>query len=81
MYFNKLPFIGGIWYRQNIDNHDAVILLVGLEQEKFKFGYSYDLTVSRLTIVSGGAHEVSFTLMFDCRPKKRRLRAISCPSF
>ncbi len=81
MYLNKFPFVGGLWYRHNFDNSDAVIVLLGFIQQSFRFGYSYDLTVSKLTNASGGAHEFSLTLQFECSPKRKRIRAINCPSF
>ncbi len=81
LYLNKYPFVGGMWFRQNFQNPDALILLVGFEQPMFKFGYSYDITVSKLSNASGGAHEFSFTFQFDCKPAKKRIRTINCPSF
>lgn len=81
IYFNKYPFVGGLWFRQNFNNPDAMIFLVGLQQQSFKFGYSYDLTVSKLTNASGGSHEFSITFQFDCPTKMVRIRPINCPSF
>jgi len=81
MYLNKYPFVGGLWYRQTFNNSDALIFLIGLQQETFKFGYSYDLTVSRLSNASGGSHEFSLTFQFECPQKSRRIRPINCPSF
>ncbi len=90
-YLNKFPFVVGLWYRQNFSmdtdvasllGSDAMIVLLGFQQDMFKFGYSYDLTVSRLKAsASGGAHEFSFTLQLECNPQKVRVRAINCPSF
>lgn len=80
-YFNRFPFVAGLWYRQNVKNSDAFIVLFGVQQETFKFGYTYDLTVSKLTNVTGGAHEISFIYQFPCPKSKRRVRAINCPSF
>jgi type IX secretion system PorP/SprF family membrane protein len=80
-YFNRYPFVAGLWFRQNFQNSDAFIILFGVQQESFKFGYTYDLTVSKLTNVTGGAHEISFMYQFKCPDKKRRVRAINCPSF
>jgi type IX secretion system PorP/SprF family membrane protein len=77
MYFSKGPIIGGLWYR----NSDSFIALIGLHTGILKFGYSYDITVSKLTQTSAGSHELSLGLTFDCKPKKRRFRTISCPSF
>ena len=77
MYFSKGPIIGGLWYR----NSDAFIALIGLHTGLLKFGYSYDITITKLTQTTAGSHELSLGLNFDCKPKKRRFRTISCPSF
>ncbi len=83
LYFSKGPFVGGIWYRKD----DAFIVLVGLEQAskngpKFKCGYSYDVTVSRLGLsVPKGSHELSVSYVLPCRKRPKRWRTISCPSF
>lgn len=78
MYVSKGAVVGGIWYR---NGPDAVILLVGLHSGMMKIGYSYDITISKLATNSAGSHEISLGIQFDCRPKKRKIRAISCPSF
>lgn len=71
-------FTFGAWYR----NRDAFILTVGLNTGKFKLGYSYDVTVSKLNNgVSGGSHEVSLGLNLNCKKKPQSFRTISCPSF
>jgi len=80
-YFKKSPMIFGLWYRHFLEGSDAVIIQVGFEYDKFKFGYSYDITVSKLATASGGAHEISFGLDFNCPVKRRRMREISCPAF
>lgn len=80
-YYNYYPFVAGLWFRQNFENPDAFIVLFGVQQETFKFGYTYDLTVSKLTNVTGGAHEISFMYKFPCPKINRRVRAINCPSF
>jgi len=81
MYLHRFPFVGGLWFRQNFNNPDALVLLVGVQQNMFKFGYSYDLTVSKLTNASGGAHEFSLTYMFECRTRTKKIKPINCPSF
>ena len=46
---------GGVSYR----NGDAIIGLVGLNlSERFKLGYSYDFTVSKLRTYNKGGHEI-----------------------
>ncbi len=77
VYVNKGSIVGGLWYR----NQDSFIALIGLTQNHFKVGYSYDVTVSKLTNATAGSHEVSFSLQFECRPKKKKFRTVSCPSF
>ncbi|MCB2219392.1 MAG: PorP/SprF family type IX secretion system membrane protein [Bacteroidetes bacterium] len=75
-----MPLIAGIWYRHNFVNPDGFIFLVGLKQKRYKFGYSYDLTMSELSGESGGAHEISFALLINC-DKRNRPGAIKCPEF
>lgn len=81
-YLNRNSIVGGIWFRQNFNFHyDSFIMLIGFVQDKFKFSYSYDLTVSKLKNQTLGAHEVSMSSTFSCRKKKKSFRTISCPSF
>lgn len=77
VYVNKGAIVGGLWYR----NQDSFIALIGITQNHFKIGYSYDVTVSKLTNATAGSHEVSFSLQFECKPKKKKFRTVSCPSF
>ena len=87
MYVIKTPLVGGLWYRGYFNgpkfiSGDSFIALIGIQKELFKFGYSYDVTVSKLSNnVSAGSHEISFGMQFECRPKKKRFKAISCPTF
>jgi len=84
MYYTKYPMVGGLWFRQGITgahNGDAFIALVGFQTSVMKIGYSYDFTVSKLTNASGGSHEITCSMQFGCHPKKKRIRAINCPSF
>ncbi len=75
------PLICGLWLRHNFENADAVIVLVGIHYKSLRVGYSYDLNVSRLFSVSGGAHEISASYQFPCYERKRKIRAIKCPRF
>ncbi|MES2593611.1 MAG: type IX secretion system membrane protein PorP/SprF [Bacteroidota bacterium] len=77
LYVNKGSIVAGLWYR----NQDAFIAVVGFQQHFFKVGYSYDVTVSKLTNATAGSHEISFSLQFECKPKKKKFRLVSCPSF
>jgi len=77
VYFVKGSFVGGLWYR----NQDAFVVLLGLQTDHFKVGYSYDITTSRLASNTAGSHEVSLQIQFACKPAKKKYRTISCPSF
>ena len=77
VYVNKGPIWTGVWYR----NGDAFIVLLGIQTDLIRLGYSYDVTTSQLTLATAGSHEVSFSMNFTCKPPKRRSRTISCPSF
>ena len=68
-WFNK-QIDYGIWYRgapalKNTGtmsvwrNRDAIVFIVQYKGPSYKFGYSYDLTVSDLSTSSNGAHELS----------------------
>jgi type IX secretion system PorP/SprF family membrane protein len=77
VYFTRGPLVGGLWYR----NRDSFIVLLGFQQNIFRFGYSYDVTVSKLTNATAGSHEFSLSLVFPCKKPARRFRTIDCPSF
>jgi type IX secretion system PorP/SprF family membrane protein len=77
MYVDHGPITAGVWYR----TRDSFIALIGFHTEKLKFGYSYDLTTSKLTTQTAGSHEVSLQMQFNCKPKKRRFRVVACPTF
>jgi len=57
--------LGGIWFRHNFTNSDAVIVMVGIQKGFFKVAYSYDITVSQLGMQTGGAHEISLLFNFE----------------
>lgn len=77
VYLTKGAITGGLWYR----NQDAFIVLLGFQQGIFKIGYSYDVTVSRLTNATAGSHELSVGLKFFCKKPKPKYRPGICPSF
>jgi len=51
----------GLGYRNVIFNSDAIIGYLGFKKGKFRVGYSYDYTISKLMNKTGGTHELSFT--------------------
>lgn len=81
LYLTIDPFIGGLWFRHNFENADALIPLIGIHYKNLRVGYSYDATISKLKAVSGGAHEISASWQFPCVEKRRHIRAIKCPRF
>ena len=81
LYLDWMPFLVGVWFRNGIENADAFIFQVGFQQDYFKIGYSYDVTVSKLSNNTSGAHELSLGVILPCPEKKQRIKAIRCPSF
>jgi type IX secretion system PorP/SprF family membrane protein len=77
LYVTKGVLVGGLWYR----NNDSFIILLGVQHGIFKFGYSYDVTISKLTNVTAGSHELSLGFQFYCKKPKPRYRPGVCPSF
>ena len=76
-YLKYEAFTIGAWYR----NRDDFIVSLGITTEKFRIGYSYDLTVSQLGGVTGGSHEISMGINLKCKKQMKDFRRISCPSF
>jgi type IX secretion system PorP/SprF family membrane protein len=81
MSVNMYPLVAGLWYRNNIENSDAMIVLLGFQQKQFKVGYSFDYTISRFGVQSGGAHEFSLSYLFNAPKKNFHIRELKCPSF
>jgi type IX secretion system PorP/SprF family membrane protein len=82
LYLNKRPIVLGAWFRHNFQNPDAVIILVGLSFKSIKFGYSYDVGLSKVGGEALGAHEISFAWDFCIyNDKKRKIKAIKTPLF
>ena len=52
------------------------------QKNLFKFGYSYDMTVSTLSIKTAGAHEISLQYQFGCGVSSvKKFNTVQCPSF
>jgi len=93
MYFTYEPLIIGLWYRgvpykqvEGFVNNESVVVLLGFSQNtkdsRFKVGYSYDVTISKLGSSSGGAHEFSISYAWftgDPRKPPKNVRLIPCP--
>ncbi len=64
-------FIGGLSYRNSNSNGDAVIFSAGIRSGFFKIAYSFDMTISDLSLSQGGAHEIGIIYnMAAGKPKK-----------
>ena len=81
VYLDWMPFLVGVWFRHGVENPDAFIFQVGVQQDYFKVGYSYDVTVSKLANATAGAHELTFGFILPVPEQKKKVRAIRCPSF
>ena len=55
--------------------------MIGVQQDYFKVGYSYDVTVSQLGNSTAGAHEVTIGFLLPAPEQKHKIKAIRCPSF
>ncbi|HEX5167708.1 MAG TPA: type IX secretion system membrane protein PorP/SprF [Cyclobacteriaceae bacterium] len=91
-YFLYEPVIVGLWYRgipiqQNVNDNvsqDAVVVILGFQLSKIELSYSYDLTVSELGPIAGGAHEIALKYKLDIighTKTKKKERFIPCPTF
>jgi type IX secretion system PorP/SprF family membrane protein len=90
-YFTS-PLVIGLWYRglplnspvQNYINQDMIAVLIGIKHNSFRFCYSYDVTISRLS-GSGGSHEIAIVYepFADFRINKGSgsHKYIQCPAF
>ncbi|MFT4683211.1 MAG: type IX secretion system PorP/SprF family membrane protein [Flavobacteriales bacterium] len=92
-YWEIDPLVLGVWYRglpvfksndYGYANQDAVAILAGIGTNKFRFAYSYDITVSQLSVgASGGAHEIS--IVYEWANKRNahlsKRRVVPCAKF
>ena len=58
-YQNMVSF--GLSYRSS----DAMVFMLGYQYDKFRIGYSFDLTLSDIRTQSSGSHEVFISYSFD----------------
>jgi type IX secretion system PorP/SprF family membrane protein len=95
LYFTFEPIVLGTWYRgvpfKQVDgfvNNESLVLLLGFTKlgakDAINVGYSFDYTISRLGMGSGGAHEFSLVYTWPMRnprkPPADKL-VIPCPDF
>lgn len=59
-----------------------MVVMAGYQTDsQLRFMYSYDVTISKLSMRSGGAHEISLIYEWPKKPKSRKPRIIPCPKF
>ncbi len=91
LYFTQYIFNIGVWYRGlpflnnkpiGYTNNDAFAMIIGIKTDRLNIGYSYDVTVSGLSSVANGAHEVTLSYQL-CKFRKRKKSRIMipCPKF
>jgi type IX secretion system PorP/SprF family membrane protein len=91
-YFLYEPVVLGLWYRgipirQNVNDNisqDAIVVILGFQLEKVDISYSYDVTVSELGPISGGAHELALRFKIDVAAQvktRKKEKFIPCPTF
>lgn len=63
IFYRGIPIVKKKQY--GYKNQDAVVFLFGINYHKWRIGYTYDLTISKLSLSSsGGSHELSLTYKF-----------------
>ena len=90
-YIEYKHLCAGLWYRglpgikayaPGYPNDDAVILMAGFQTDgQLRIVYSYDVTISWLSLKSGGAHELSLQYEWPQQAKNRKFHAVPCPKF
>jgi type IX secretion system PorP/SprF family membrane protein len=90
-YFTRAFLNVGMWYRgipglkaykTGYKNNDAFIFIIGLEGNRIDIGYSYDITISDLSTISHGSHELTLNFqMCRLKEKKKKAELIECPKF
>jgi len=81
LYARYAPVVFGIWYRQVRRNSDAFIAMLGLQYEKFRIGYSYDITLFRLGNATAGSHEFTLGYLFNSKNKEDKIIPLKMIAF
>ena len=53
-----------VWLGASYRHTDAVVFMAGAQAGPFKFGYSYDYTLSDIGNYSSGSHEIFLEIQF-----------------
>jgi len=96
--FGTPSFYGGFWFRKNESYYgptmqfDALSVTFGLRNYaipnsviRLTIGYSYDYTLSKLQLLSGGSHEIALQVMMCSKKSASKSgsgkKPIECPAF
>ena len=78
-YIDLNGIFGGLGYRYNFSNSDALLFTIGVEKEFLKIAYSFDYTVSKLGINTGGSHEIGISINLENSSiRKKEFRYSDC---
>lgn len=90
-YIDHNQLTAGLWYRglplvkayePGYGNNESIILMAGYQTDsQLRLVYSYDVTISKLSMRSAGAHELSLIYEWPKQAKKRKHRIVPCPKF
>lgn len=87
-YYVHSPWMVGLGYRgypvrslEGFTQHDAAVVLIGMELDNIRFGYSYDVPLTAVASSLGGSHEISLGLYFGTPPvpKRKKRSKLDCP--
>ena len=85
MYYTQYIFNLGFWYRGipvfSNSFSDAISVIIGIKTDRLNIGYSYDITVSKLSDASQGAHEITLSYQLCKFRKKKKRMLVPCPKF
>ena len=76
-YINRESFSIGAVYQVD----DAFIFSAGLRDKHFRFGYSYDLTISKLGMQTLGSHEIFLVGVLSSKKERKKLQPANMPVF
>jgi len=70
----------GLWYRNNLSiRPNSIVAMVGYQTEKFQLGYSFDYSLSNISVYSYGSHEISMIFYFGEAHRSRFYRTMEIP--
>lgn len=75
---NRGPLLLGALVRQTAANSDAMMFMTGFKTGKFKFGYSFDFTISQGHQALKGSHEISAIIEWNTHTRSRS-QQLYCP--